>query len=90
MDETLIKRLVEELRTAINESISGSEEIPEVIAKIEDNGYQVVMLLNATIAIKERDVGIMSPPARTNGKLESRFSPQDVQYLKSMHISVTG
>jgi hypothetical protein len=90
VNERLIKRFAEELGAAIKDSITESEQIPELIAKMEGNGYDVLLVLNATIAIKERDTELMALPARTNGMVESRFSRQDVQFLKSMHISVNG
>ena len=87
MDERL-KRLVEQLGVAVNESISGSEQIRGVIAQIEGGGYDVLLLLNATIAIMKRDEEPVSLRARTNGKVESGFNLEDLQFLKSMHISV--
>ena len=87
MDDRL-KRLVEELGVAINDSISASEQIPGVIAQIEGDGYDVLLLLNATIAIMKRDEKPVSLRAQTSGRLESGFNLEDVQFLKSMHISV--
>ena len=90
VDERLIKRLAEELTAAIKDSIAESEQIPEVIANIEGNGYEVLLVLNATIALKQRDTEPLRWAARTNVKAESRFSPQDLEFLKAMHISVNG
>ena len=87
MDDRL-KRLVEELAVAINDSISASEQIPGVIAQIEGDGYDVLLLLNATIAIMKRDEKPVSLRAQTSGRLASGFNLADVQFLKSMHISV--
>jgi hypothetical protein len=89
VDEKL-KRLVEELGSAIKASISGSEQMQEVIANIEGSGYEVSLVFNARIAINKWDPDPASLPARTNGTVESRFNSQDVQFLKSMHISVNG
>jgi len=83
-----LKRLVEELGAAINDSISASEQIPGVIAQIEGGGYDVLLFLNATIAIMKRDEKPVSLRAQTSGRLESGFNLEDVQFLKSMHISV--
>jgi uncharacterized protein (UPF0335 family) len=85
-----LKRLIEELGAAIHDSISGSERIPEVIAEIKGGGYDVLLVLNATIAIKMQDAELVSLSARTHATVESGFSPQDVQFLKSLHISVNG
>ena len=88
MDDRL-KRLVEELGVAVNDSISTSEQIPAVIAQIEGGGYDVLLFLNATIAIMKRDEEPVSLRARTNGRPDSGFNLEDVQFLKSMHISVS-
>jgi hypothetical protein len=83
-----LERLVEELRVAINDSISESDQIPGVIAQIEGSGYHILLFLNATIAVMKREEEAAGPLARTNGTAESRFNSEDVQFLKSMHISM--
>jgi len=83
-----LKHLVEELGVAINDSLSASEEIPGVIAQIEGSGYHILLFLNATIAVMKRAEQVVGPLARINGTAESRFNSQDVQFLKSMHISI--
>jgi hypothetical protein len=50
-----LKRLTEELGEAINESLTESERISEVIAKINAGGYDVSLLLNATIGFRKRE-----------------------------------
>ena len=87
MDDRL-ERLLQKLSVAINESVSTSEQIRGVIAQIGDGSYDVLLFLNATIAVMKRDEEAVSLRTRTNGKVESGFNPEDVQFLKSMHISV--
>jgi hypothetical protein len=84
-----LKRLVEELGVAINDSISGSDQIPGVIAETEGSGYHVLLFLNATIAVMKREEEAVGLRTRTNSKVESSFNSEDVQFLKSMHISVS-
>jgi len=86
-DERL-KRLTEELGAALNDSLSESEQIAEVIAKIRAGGYDVSLVLNATIAIKKREEEPVRHAVRANDRLESSFNAQDIKFLKSMHISV--
>ena len=83
-----VERLLQELSAAINDSVSGSEQIRELIAQIGDGGYDVLLFLNATIAIMKREGESVSLRTRRNGKVESGFNPEDVEFLKSMHISV--
>jgi hypothetical protein len=87
MDQNL-KRLVEELGAAINESLAESGQIAEAIANIRRDGYDVFLVLNATIAIKNREAEPVGLLARSNGAVG--FGPQDIKFLKSMHISVNG
>jgi hypothetical protein len=87
MDEHL-KRLVEELGLAINDSISTSEQISEVVGQIEDEGCSVLLFLNVTIAITKRHEKSVSLPCLTSSKPESEFNRGDVQFLKSMHITL--
>ncbi len=84
-----VKHLVEELGVAINDSLSASEQIPGVIAQIEGSGYHVLLFLNATIAVMKREEDAVGLRTRTNSKAESSFNSEDVQFLKSMHISVS-
>jgi hypothetical protein len=87
VDERL-KRLVEELGLAINDSISTSEQISGVAAQIQESGYEVFLFLNATIGVVKRDERPMSSQARKSCRVQSAFNREDVDFLKSMHISV--
>ena len=46
MDDRL-KRLLEELGVAINDTISGSEQIADVIAQMEGSGYRILLFLKS-------------------------------------------
>ncbi len=84
-DERL-NRLIEELGMAVNGSLSQSEQIAEVIAKIRADGYDVFLVLNATIAIRKPEQEPARHAVRTNDCSEPRFNAQDIKFLKSMHI----
>jgi hypothetical protein len=87
-----LKKLMKELGDAINESLSESDQIAEVISKIKSDGYDVFLVLEATIGFNKRDgEGAGDKPALVNaskGDPEFRVSPQDVKFLKSLRISV--
>ena len=54
-----LQKLMKELGEAINESLSDSEQIAEVIAKIKAGGYDVFLVLEATIGFnKTRRAGV--------------------------------
>ena len=54
MDETL-KGLMQELGNAINESLSDSDRIAAAIGEIKKAGYDVFLVLEATIGFNKRD-----------------------------------
>jgi len=83
-----LERLLQELSVAINESVSTSKQVREVVAQIGDGGYEGLLFVNATIALVKRDDESVTLRTRRNGKVESGFNPQDVEFLKAMHISV--
>ena len=87
-----LKQLMKELGEAINESLSESEQIAEVISKIKAGGYDVFLVLEATIGFNKRDE---QPPAgkpalvnSRKGEPEFKVSAQDMKFLKSLRISV--
>ncbi len=88
-----LKKLMKELGDAINESLSESDQIAEVISKIKADGYDVFLVLEATIGFNKRDGEDdgAQKPALVNaqkGDPQFRVSPQDVKFLKSLRISV--
>lgn len=89
MNEEL-KRLIKELGDAINGSLSESEEIAEAIAKIKTEGYDVLLVLEATVGFskreEEREEGAAMVTAARDP--EFRVNAQDVKFLKSLRISV--
>jgi uncharacterized protein (UPF0335 family) len=90
MDDKL-KQLMKELGDAINESLSESDQIAEVISKIKAGGYDVFLVLEATIGFNRRDEEErVSKPASSSRKNEVEFkiNAQDQKFLKSLKISV--
>lgn len=87
MDERL-KQVIAEFSEAIKDSLLESEQIAGIVAKIRAEGYDVFLVLSATIGITERKEQFVGQPARTSGQAEFRFSSQDAKFLKAMHISV--
>ncbi len=84
-----LRNLMEELGEAINNSLSDSEQIAEVITRIKAGGYDVFLLLEATVGFNERDDASQSA-AVDDKRSSADFSvtPQDVRFLKSLHIRV--
>ncbi len=93
--EERLKGLMQDLGNAINSSLSDSENIAEAIGEIKRAGYDVFLVLEATIGFNKRDDGdeipsdeMMDEPQEigTNGRV--RFTTQDHRFLKALRIAV--
>ncbi|MEP6645429.1 MAG: hypothetical protein ABJA69_13080 [Acidobacteriaceae bacterium] len=89
MDQQL-KQLMKELGEAINESLADSEQIAEVVSKIKDGGYDIFLVLEATIGVsKPGEKGDKTSMVTTlTSNPELKVSDQDVKFLKSLRIRV--
>jgi hypothetical protein len=88
-----LKQLMKELGEAINESLSDSDQIAEVISKIKAGGYDVFLVLEATIGFNKREEqGVSTKPtlvgSRSKADPEFRVNAQDLKFLKSLRITV--
>jgi hypothetical protein len=86
-----LKQLMKELGEAINESLSDSEEIAEVVSRIKDGGYDIFLVLEATIGVskqgeKPSDKTSLVTTITTNP--EFKVNDQDLKFLKSLRIKV--
>ncbi len=83
-----LKQLMKELGNAINESLSESERIAEAIHNIKQHGYDVFLVLEATIGFnkREEDGKEVTPAAAVNP--EVRFTTQDTKFLRALKIAV--
>ena len=90
MDEQL-KRMMKELGEAINDTLSSSESISGAIATIRNSGYNVFLVLEATIGFNKRSEESAEEPVLTESdEVEARLdiTSQDIKFLKSLKISV--
>ncbi|HMF90833.1 MAG TPA: hypothetical protein VKL40_09330 [Candidatus Angelobacter sp.] len=91
---TQLKRLIKELGEAINGSLSESEQIAQVIAKIKEEGYDIFLVLEATIGFNRQDEEARTPSPelvssrRKNSEPEFTITAHDVRFLKSLRISI--
>jgi len=88
-----LKQLMKELGEAINESLSESDQIAEVISKIKAGGYDVFLVLEATIGFNKRDeqTAATKPTlvsSRNKSDPEFKVNAQDLKFLKSLRISI--
>ena len=74
-----IKQLLQDLGTAINESISGSEDVNRHIQKIRDEGYDLYVVLDATIGLNKQD-GSEESESDGEGAPQVVEPPKEVQF----------
>jgi hypothetical protein len=88
-----LKGMMKELGDAINNSLSDSDQIAEVISRIKAGGYDVFVVLEATIGFNQRDEEEDAETVVNNTQCSSsgfEITSQDVKFLKSLRISVEG
>jgi hypothetical protein len=86
-----LKQLMKELGEAINESLSDSEQIAEVVSRIKEGGYDIFLVLEATIGVskqgeKSSDKTSLVTTLSTNP--EFKINDQDLKFLKSLRIKI--
>ena len=90
LDDNL-KQLMKELGAAINDTLSNSDRISDAIAKIRSSGYDVFLVLEATIGFNRRQETSgdeSTETAASDGDAELNITSQDVKFLKSLKISI--
>jgi len=84
-----VKNLIQKLGEAIHESVSESESIAGVVRSIRDQGFDVLLMLEATIGLNEVEssakAGETAEPA-TKVAIGS-FTRNDLTFLKSLRIA---
>jgi hypothetical protein len=86
-----LKQLMKELGEAINESLSESEQIGEVISKIKAGGYDVFLVLEATIGFNKHEEPAAAQSSLVNarhGDPDFKVNAQDIKFLKSLRIRI--
>ena len=85
-----VKNLIQKLGEAIHESVSESENIAGVVRNIRDQGFDVLLMLEATIGLNEVDPAGKAAEA-TDSAVETatgRFTRNDLTFLKSLRITL--
>ena len=86
-----IKQLLRDLGTAINESISGSDDVNKQIQKIREEGYNLYVVLDATIGLNRQDDA--EQPAevvvKSSKDVQFRININDLALLRSLGIDPT-
>lgn len=89
MDEHL-ERLLKELGEAINESISSSADVNRRIQRIKDQGYDLYVLLDATIGLnRENGENASTAQHPKRETIQFRIDVNDLSFLRSVGIDPT-
>jgi hypothetical protein len=85
-----LKQLMKELGEAINESLADSDAIAEVVSRIKDGGYDIFLVLEATIGVskpgEKSDKTSLVTTLTSNP--EFKINDQDLKFLKSLRIKI--
>ena len=89
-----IKQLLQDLGTAINESISGSEDVNQHIQRIRDEGYDLYVVLDATIGLNKQEPEtageeLVPVPTKSSKEVQFRINVNDLSMLRSLGIDPT-
>ena len=91
MDDRL-KELIQQLGNVINETLSESESLAEVIGEIRESGYDVFLVIEATIGFNKRDgeeeASSLLRKRYRGLPTELTFTDQDQAFLKALKINV--
>lgn len=90
---------MQELGNAINESLSDSDRIAAAIGEIKRAGYDVFLVLEATIGFNKRDesddgeeeersAATPGEPARLESQGRIKLTSQDQRFLRALKISI--
>ena len=94
--EEKLKDLMQELGNAINESLSDSDRIAAAIGEIKRAGYDVFLVLEATIGFNKREESDEDSEVETEAEPKRRFeangkiklTSQDQKFLRALKIAI--
>jgi hypothetical protein len=89
-----IKQLLRDLGTAINESISGSDDVSRHIQRIRDEGYDLYVVLDATIGLNKQegegdDTAAAEVVPQETKEVQFRINVNDLALLRGLGIDPT-
>jgi len=92
-----MRKLVQKLGEAIHETVSESEQIAGVVQDIRRQGFDVLLMLEATIGLNELAEQQPGSAEEASSVLEGdeqsserTFTVQDLHFLRSLRIAVEG
>jgi hypothetical protein len=86
LDDNL-KKLMKDLGATINDALAESAEINAAIQNVRDAGYDVFLVLEATIGFNRRGAGD-DAAGDPESKVELKVNAHDMKFLKSLKIKI--
>ncbi len=83
-----VKNLIQKLGEAIHETVSESEDIAGVVKNIREQGFDVLLMLEATIGLNEVAEEAEESATPIQPEDAGLFTRQDLTFLKSLRISL--
>ena len=89
MDDRL-QEFIEELGNAISETLSDSEKLETIIGDIRKNGYDVFLVIEATVGFNKHGSANLTMPSAQKEQMPMslNFTAQDQAFLKALKINV--
>ena len=85
-----IRNLIEQLGEAIHESVSESDQIAGVVRNIRAEGFEVMLMLEATIGLNEAETETAEKDELdSTAPVAGPFTAQDLSFLRSLRIRIT-
>jgi hypothetical protein len=86
-----LRELIQQLGEAIHESVIESEQIAGVVQDIRKQGFDVLLMLEATIGLNEVSaVPVREGDEETDEADGAAFTKNDRDWLRRLRISVEG
>ncbi len=90
-----LRELIQQLGEAIHESVIESEQIAGVVQDIRKHGFDVLLMLEATIGLNEVAAKDAKSPDGVSAESEESeeegpFTQNDLHFLRRLRISVEG
>ncbi len=83
-----IRNLIEQLGEAIHETVAESDQIAGVVRNIRAEGFEVMLMLEATIGLNEAE-SETSEKEESDAPASGPFTAQDLHFLRSLRIRLT-
>ena len=82
-----VKNLIQQLGEAIHETVSESEDVAGVVKDIREQGFDVMLMLEATIGLNEVE-DEPETEAEASTTEAGPFTQSDLHFLKSLRIAL--